>query len=157
MIIREMKYPEFAERFKSACTEANAPQAQNDLGKFIGVSGPMAWSYRNGDKLPSMNTAITISEKLKINVEWLLTGNGPKRTSTQTLQIAETSAPYNHQVCINLDQMTAVTRFISENLPELHKLTPEEQGELIYALCDLYTDEAAKQMKPATILRLIKK
>lgn len=76
-----MKYSEFAARFREACKEADAPETQEKLGKFLGVSGAMAWYYRNGEKLPGMNTAIHIAMKLSVCVEWLLTGRGPKRPS----------------------------------------------------------------------------
>jgi len=69
---------EFAKRFVEACEDAGLPSQQNALGKSLGVSGPMAWNYKNGVKIPSMGTAIRIADKTGVCVEWLLTGRGPK-------------------------------------------------------------------------------
>ena len=74
-----MNYPDFAARFRQACREAQAPQTLEALGRWLGVSKAMAWNYRTGEKLPSMDKAIEIATKFNVCVEWLLTGRGPQR------------------------------------------------------------------------------
>lgn len=80
-----MKHEAFARRFSLACKEANLPDGQTELGKCFGVSGPMVHSYRSGEKLPSMGTAIKIAEKAGVSVEWLLTGRGEKHPKNTML------------------------------------------------------------------------
>lgn len=153
-----MEYEDFSNRFKQACREASAPTAQEALGKFLGVSGTMVWFYRNGERAPGIRQASIIAAKLGVNVEWLLTGNGPKRTHTQELMVADEPGLYNDKLYITLDLLTFVMRFIEENYANTYKKeSPEDQAETIYALCDLFTDEAAKKMKPASVIKLIRK
>lgn len=70
----DMRYPEFAKRFKKACEAANMPQPQNSLGKKLGVSGAMIHNYRNGLKLPGTDTLSRISQKLNVSIDWLVNG-----------------------------------------------------------------------------------
>jgi DNA-binding XRE family transcriptional regulator len=72
-----MKNEDFAKRFRALVDRAGAPTTQVALGKFLGVSGNMAWCYLNGEKLPAMTNAISIAEKLNCCVEYLLSGRGP--------------------------------------------------------------------------------
>lgn len=76
-----MKHRAFANRFRQAVAHAKAPTTQQELGKFLGVSGTMAWNYLNGEKLPGMSTATRMAERLGVNVNWLLTGQGEMLTS----------------------------------------------------------------------------
>lgn len=80
-----MKHPDFAKRFNEAVADAYverriANDSQLTLGKSIGVSGVTIWSYRKGEKLPRMNTALRIASVLGVTVEWLLTGQGAKKS-----------------------------------------------------------------------------
>ncbi len=75
--MRELPNFEFGKRFIRACRDAGLPDTQNELGKALGVSGPMAHNYKKGIKLPSMATALRIAQKTGVCVEWLLTGRGP--------------------------------------------------------------------------------
>ena len=68
----------FAARFKEAVEQAGVEDSQEALGRLLGVSGVMIWAYRSGEKLPRMSTATRIAEKLGVNVNWLLTGRGPR-------------------------------------------------------------------------------
>lgn len=74
-----MKHPDFAQRFQEAVASAGVPDSQDELGRLLGVSGVMIWSYRNGEKLPRMATALRIAEKLGVSVNWLLMGEGPMK------------------------------------------------------------------------------
>ena len=71
----KMKYPEYAARFKRAWKELKAPiKTQKELAKVLGVAQATVSDWINGEKLPSMDTALEISEKLDCSVLWLLTG-----------------------------------------------------------------------------------
>ena len=68
----------FAARFKEAVEQAGVEDSQEALGRLLGVSGVMIWAYRSGEKLPRMSTATRMADKLGVNVNWLLTGKGPR-------------------------------------------------------------------------------
>ena len=70
-----MKYPEYAARFKLAWKESDAPaKNQKELAIRLGCSQATVSDWVNGEKLPSMDTALDIAEKLNCCVVWLLTG-----------------------------------------------------------------------------------
>lgn len=71
-----MKHPKFAERFNQAVALAGVESTQKALGKLLGVSEVMIWSYRNGEKLPRMAMALKIADEFGVSVDWLLQGNG---------------------------------------------------------------------------------
>ena len=75
-----MKHPDFASRFNEAVQRSGVKDTQEALAKLLGVSSVMIWSYRNGEKLPRMDTATRIATKLNVSVDWLLTG----ATTSQT-------------------------------------------------------------------------
>ena len=69
------KYPEYAARFKRAWKESGtSTKTQKELAKLLGYSQATISEWINGEKLPSMDTALKISEKLHCCVVWLLTG-----------------------------------------------------------------------------------
>jgi hypothetical protein len=69
----------FAARFQELCQEQNLPWKQEAIAKFIRKSGATAWGYMHGSKLPSIPTARDLAARFGCCVEWLLTGEGPKR------------------------------------------------------------------------------
>ncbi len=71
-----MKHPKFAERFNQAVSLAGVESTQKALGKLLGVSEVMIWSYRNGEKLPRMAMALKMADEFGVSVDWLLQGNG---------------------------------------------------------------------------------
>jgi transcriptional regulator with XRE-family HTH domain len=78
-----MKYTEFAGRFRELWQESDLPKTQKELAKKLKCSQPMVNYWLNGEKLPSMETAIRLSGVFRCNVEWFLTGSGPKRQGEQ--------------------------------------------------------------------------
>lgn len=74
-----MKYPEFASRLKNLIREKKGDLSQLEAAKWLGVSQPTINSWLNGEAMPGMPKAIDICGKLECCVEYLLTGNGPKR------------------------------------------------------------------------------
>ena len=70
---------EFSKRFKESVLSAGLAGLNNiELGKVLGVSGPMISYYNNAKRLPSMKQAVGMADKLNVNVDWLLTGNYTK-------------------------------------------------------------------------------
>lgn len=79
----DMRYPEYASRFRWLWNESDAPKVQKELAKWLEVSQPTISDWLNGEKLPSMDTALKIADRFKCAVEYLLTGKGPVRVGTQ--------------------------------------------------------------------------
>ncbi|MBX2808484.1 MAG: helix-turn-helix transcriptional regulator [Cellvibrionaceae bacterium] len=67
-----MKHPQFAKKFKQAVSMAGVKDTQKSLSQLLGVSEVMIWSYKNGEKLPRMSTALRIASELGVSVDWLL-------------------------------------------------------------------------------------
>jgi SOS-response transcriptional repressor LexA len=74
----------FADRFKIAVSESGVADTQEALGRLLGVSPVMIWSYRSGEKMPRMSTAARMAEALGVNVNWLLTGQGSMKPEPLT-------------------------------------------------------------------------
>ncbi len=85
-----MKHPQFAERFNKAVSLSGAESTQKALGKLLGVSEVMIWSYRNGEKLPRMAMALKMAEEFGVSIDWLLQGTG----EPINYGVAETSPNY---------------------------------------------------------------
>ncbi|MFT5117443.1 MAG: transcriptional regulator with XRE-family HTH domain [Kiritimatiellia bacterium] len=85
-----MKHPKFAARFTQAVALSGVESTQKALGKLLGVSEVMIWSYRNGEKLPRMAMALNMAEEFGVSIDWLLQGTG----DPINLAIAEKSAKY---------------------------------------------------------------
>lgn len=77
-----MEKKAFAERFKKAVAHAGVEDTQEALGRLLGVSSVMIWSYKTGEKMPRMTTAMRIAEALGVSVSWLLSGNGEMSSSS---------------------------------------------------------------------------
>lgn len=106
-----MKNSGFPDRLREACADAGLSTTQHGLARLLGVSTTTIWYYLNDEKLPSMSTAILIAGKLGVCVEWLLTGNGPKRVK-DVLDISQFPDPIKVSVKMLLESVAA------QKLPE---------------------------------------
>lgn len=80
MTEKEAVLNEFSQRFRRLMNEQGwAKDKREDVGKRLGVTGPAVTYWWNGDRLPTMAQAITISMVFNCCVEWVLTGRGPMR------------------------------------------------------------------------------
>jgi DNA-binding XRE family transcriptional regulator len=110
-----MKYSAYAARFKWAWNESEAPKTQMELAKWLDYSQPMINYWLNGEKLPSMDTAIKISEKFGVRVEWLITGKGSIRID----EIKQQSSPLLDKfTSLSADQQKEVNDFIDFKLSQ---------------------------------------
>lgn len=75
----KMKYPDFAERLQKLIEDKKRGITQTEAAKWLGVSQPTINSWLQGEAMPGMPKAIQVCKKLDCCVEYLLTGNGPKR------------------------------------------------------------------------------
>lgn len=77
MSVDEIKHQDFADRFRVACRLKDLDdKPQDELGKILGISGPMVNKYRRGHSLPSMDTAVVICNLTGVSIDWLLRGKG---------------------------------------------------------------------------------
>ena len=112
-ILVGMDHSGFSERFREACQDAKVTTTMEGMGRFFGVSKAMAWNYYKGIKLPSMEKAIEIAEKLGVCVEWLLTGRGPKyppKPPDETIDISEISPEMREGLRTLIDSMKSATK-----------------------------------------------
>jgi DNA-binding XRE family transcriptional regulator len=77
-----MKYLAYSSRFKALWkTMPDAPKNQKELARRLDCSQATVSDWVNGEKLPSMDTAIALSNTFNCCVEYLITGKGPKTPS----------------------------------------------------------------------------
>lgn len=68
----------FWERLSEAMREAGKDPTQAGVADLLQIKQPSAYKYCHGG-YPSLANAIVLAEKLRVCVEWLLTGRGVKR------------------------------------------------------------------------------
>ena len=145
-----MKHPDFAARFKKACLDCKrAPTSQNQLGAFLGVSGPFISLLRNGERLPSTAKGQLISTKLGVSFDWLMQG-GELRIVTSD------DEPYIPS--LEIDAISWCITFIDNHItPEMMKVRDNDwKAKIFIALYDLYNnDQSVKELKDGTVLKLI--
>lgn len=85
---------ELKERFKSI--RKSFGLSQIEFSKLIGVR-QASWSeYERGSKKPSFDVLVTLTEKLKVNTVWLLSGSGSMfLDSNKVEEIKESLPTYN--------------------------------------------------------------
>lgn len=86
-------YIDFGKRFSRALNESGlSGLSYKELAKKFKVTAPSIGNWINGDKLPSMDSAITIAVVTGVSVDWLMTGRGSivqgAELSTNTLDIS---------------------------------------------------------------------
>jgi transcriptional regulator with XRE-family HTH domain len=80
MTEKEAVLIEFSQRFRQLMIEQGwSKHTREDVGKRLGVTGPAVTYWWNGDRLPTMQQAITMSMVFNCCVEWVLTGRGSMR------------------------------------------------------------------------------
>jgi transcriptional regulator with XRE-family HTH domain len=77
-----MKYKDYAGRLKSLQLEKGI-KTQIELSRWLGFSRSVVSEWMRGECIPSMDTAIKLSEKFECNAEWLLRGIGSKAITEQ--------------------------------------------------------------------------
>ena len=79
----DKKYPEFCARLQRLLDASEfAGEGQRAIANRFGVHVSMLNGWLNGHAMPTMERAIVIAEVLDCCVEYLLTGMGPSRPST---------------------------------------------------------------------------
>jgi transcriptional regulator with XRE-family HTH domain len=76
-----MEYKGFAGRLKALQIECDAPKTQYKFAEWLGLSKSFVSELLRGEKLPSMDLAIILSDKFDVNIDWLMRGKGLKRTN----------------------------------------------------------------------------
>lgn len=78
----------FAARLAEICAEKGLRDhgRQAELGRILKVSQPAVGKWFNGETFPDLDRMVEISEWAGVNLEWLMTGRGPKRSVHPTQQ-----------------------------------------------------------------------
>jgi transcriptional regulator with XRE-family HTH domain len=102
-----MEYKEFANRLKSLQLEKGI-KTQIELSRWLGFSRSIVSEWMRGECLPSMDTAIKLSEKFGCNAQWLLTGKGKKTIDEEiiTQGFLESANLTNEQIALIKSMVT---------------------------------------------------
>ena len=113
-----MEYKDYAERLKSLQIEKGI-KTQIELSRWLGFSRSIVSEWMRGECIPSMDTAIKISEKFGCNAQWLLTGDGLKY-KTDKVQPLKGIVDISHLSPSRQQEVEAFIRFqeSQENKPE---------------------------------------
>ena len=149
-------------RLKEARKQANYGKGitQNELSTLSGVSQQMISRLENEVALKT-GDIVPLANALGVLAEWLDSGSGPMLpgSTQETRTVNESTArPYltSDQIIIDLDTIQDAMRFIYKHYEsKFNSQTPDEKGRTFFKLCNLFNDKAAKDMQPATIIRLI--
>ena len=109
-----MDYKGFAGRLKALQIECDAPKTQYKFAEWLGLSKSFVSELLRGEKLPSMDLAIILSDKFDVNIDWLMRGKGLKRTNDKK-QPSPLLDKFN-QLCP--DQQKEVNDFINFKLSQ---------------------------------------
>lgn len=81
----------FADRLMALLDEKLPGATQVQRSKSLGISQAMLSQILAGDRLVSMDKAITFATVLDVRLEWLMTGRGPKSDKDATLDYLDIS------------------------------------------------------------------
>jgi transcriptional regulator with XRE-family HTH domain len=126
-----MEYKEFANRLKSLQLEKGI-KTQIELSRWLCFSRSIVSEWMRGECLPSMDTAIKLSEKFGCNAQWLLTGKGKKTIDEEiiTQGFLESANLTNEQITLIKSMVTQFEQNnpkSSENNPN-KPLTPRPEN-----------------------------
>jgi len=126
-----MDYKGFAGRLKALQIECDAPKTQYKFAEWLGLSKSFVSELLRGEKLPSMDLAIILSDKFDVNIDWLMRGKGLKRAtdkqqSSPLLDKFNQLGPDQQQIIeLMVDQLSNKPKN-SENNPN-KPLTPDRK------------------------------
>lgn len=134
-----------AERLKKA-REALGKN-QKEMALTVGVSYRSWQGYEDGDNVPGGNVFEALA-RLGLNVNWLLTGEGPMK------QGEERNVPSGE---IDVELHVAVLNVVDELLESTEKQpTQEQKSRLIAALYRLASERKDRTVDRTTALQLVK-
>lgn len=67
------------DRIAQAMRDQGIKDTQKECAKLLGITQPSVSEWASADTAPSLQNAITLARKLNVCVEWIQTGEGPKR------------------------------------------------------------------------------
>ena len=106
---KDMEYKGFASRLKALQEESGAPKAQYKFAEWLGLSKSFVSEMLRGEKLPSMDLAISLSDRFDVNLDWLMRGKGHKYSN----EISVTSG-YLESANLTPEQLQAVKLIIAQ-------------------------------------------
>lgn len=79
----------FWKRLKDAFRAERLPTSQNGIAKEMGMSQGTVQAWVRGESLPTMDNAVRLAAKAGVCVQWLLTGEAPRRPGPRDPLLAE--------------------------------------------------------------------
>lgn len=70
--------PTFWDRLEESSQDIGLPCGLSDIGRELDVWPSAVQKWRDGATLPAQKNLIALAQNRGVNVEWLLTGRGPK-------------------------------------------------------------------------------
>jgi transcriptional regulator with XRE-family HTH domain len=64
---------------QEAMIDARMKPTQTAAADLVGVKQPSVQEWKKPGGYPTMENAVTLAQKLNVNVEWLMTERGPKK------------------------------------------------------------------------------
>lgn len=108
-----MDYRDSAKRLKGLQVDKGL-KTQKALAEWLDVSTSIVCDWLNGDKLPSMDTAIRLAEKFDCSLDWLMTGRGTRNPDRTTIYDMTNLIDVSH---LTHEQRSTLSLFLSTLAP----------------------------------------
>lgn len=137
------------EIYSSIAIQRKERASKLGMSKFLGVTQGKMQRWEAGSE-PSARDCVTISDKLGIDLRWLITGEGEPLPKAKPLE----KDFGNEEMEILQELVESLEEFIVQM--EI-SLTPEKKGKVVRSLFEHFVEEGPiESKKSAKVLRLIK-
>ena len=76
-------------RVKEALRDARLPSTQSYAARICGIKQASVSDWNKPGGYPTIENAVTLAERTRVTVDWLLTGRPPKRARPESDPIAQ--------------------------------------------------------------------
>lgn len=150
-MVTEDERVQFSQRLNLALDRKDVPAKghgrQGAVGRMFKVTQKGARKWLEGEAIPATWRIAKMAERLGVNGEWLLTGQGPMHREAQQ------APPLDRKLLV---EATEAAVRIAGNLG-MH-LTPDEMGEFAALIYEFWSDapDEASRVNPERILKLVR-
>jgi transcriptional regulator with XRE-family HTH domain len=99
-----MGKPDISKIFKSNLEKLQADRSLSQFAKDINIHIPTLANYLKG-RIPKGEKLVELSEKLKVSIDWLLTGKGSMKLSDDLIEKSETYRSAVNAVILTPDEL----------------------------------------------------
>ena len=125
--------------------ELRGHQSRRSFAEVLGITESTLRNYEQGTSLPNSATLGDICKKLRISLDWLILGEGPKEKD-----FSEKNKQIDRGIIT--DVIEVLEQFLIE---ENAKLPPKAKAEAVYQLYMMAVEEEAEAKKALKIGRLL--